>query len=327
VDVSTSPRLAWETLLEHAVRAPSSHNSQPWRFEVASSGRLRVYADRARALPVVDPDGRELVMSCGAVVAHLRVALRHAGHAGEFALLPDAGRPDLLATIGFGAPHTPTADDDRLFEAIRERGTHRAPFETRGVPARTLARLGREAERFGVTLTVLTRAESAMVSTLVAQGDRFQFGDPRFRRELAGWFRPNRTRRRDGMRGDSLGLGGLTALLAPSVVARVDTGAGQARKDEALALAAPALVLLSTTHDTHEDWLAAGQAVGMVLLRATVHGVAASFLNQPVEVPALRDRLRGLPGGDACPQLLLRLGYAPAGGRPAARRPVLDVLG
>ena len=320
------PLPTWERVLPYAVRAPSSHNSQPWRFELAADGRLLVHADRSRALRVVDPDDRELVMSCGAALAHVGVALRHFGHAGDVVVFPDPGEPDLLATVGLGRPHQPTTDDHRLLTAIESRQTHRAAFASNAVSSRTLTRLGREAERFGVVMTILTRPESAAVADLVGQGDRLQLGDRHFRRELAGWLRPNHTRRRDGMRGDSLGLGGLTSLLAPSIVARIDTGAGQARKDEALALAAPALVLLSTPRDTPEDWLAAGEAVAMVLLRATVHGMAASFLNQPIEVPTLRDRLRSLPGGDACPQLLLRVGYAPTGDRPASRRPVVDVL-
>lgn len=321
--MSTQQR--WEFLLRYAVRAPSSHNSQPWRFRVAEDGRLHVHADRSRALPVVDPAGRELVMSCGAAVAHLRVALRHLGHAGDVVPFPDPLAPDLLATVGFGPPHVPSVADDLLFEAIGTRSTHRGPFEGRDLPSPTLTELVGEAERFGATVAVLTGDDQVRVAALVGEGDQIQFGDSRFRRELAAWIRPNHTRRLDGIRGAALGLGGLASLLAPTIVATFDTGASQAKKDEQLALRAPALLVVSSPGDTPSDWLSAGQAVAMLLLRATCQGLAASFLNQPIETPALRDRLRALVGGDDYPQLLLRVGYAPAD-LDSLRRPVSDVL-
>ncbi|HZA73546.1 MAG TPA: hypothetical protein VE476_11620, partial [Propionibacteriaceae bacterium] len=99
-DAGTFPRggtaeQIWQFLLRYAVRAPSGHNTQPWRFDIAE-GRLHLYADRSRALPVVDPEDRALVMSCGAALAHLTVALRHFGYAGDVSPYPDPDDPDLL---------------------------------------------------------------------------------------------------------------------------------------------------------------------------------------------------------------------------------------
>lgn len=327
MDVRRGPQETWERVLPYAVRAPSSHNTQPWRFLVSADGRLRLYADRSRALPVVDPEGRELVMSCGAALTHLLVALRHAGHAGEVELLPDLGDPDLLAVVGLGEERPAGEDDQQLFGVIEVRSTHRGAFATDHVSRQTLAALRADAAEYGVTLAVLDRVDDNALADLVGEADRAQFADAGFRRELAAWIRSNHTRRLDGIRGDALGLGNLASMLAATVVARVDTGLGQARKDEELVLTAPALLLLSTPGDTTADWLSAGRAVAQVLLRAAAHGVAASFLNQPVEVPDLRDRLRDLSGSATCPQLLLRAGYADPPARPSYRRPVDDVLG
>jgi len=94
----------WEFLLRYAVRAPSGHNTQPWRFHIGD-GRLQLCADRRRGLPVVDPEDRELVMSCGAALAHLTVALRHFGYAGDVSPFPDPADRDLLATVGLGQVH------------------------------------------------------------------------------------------------------------------------------------------------------------------------------------------------------------------------------
>ncbi len=264
-------------------------------------------------------------MSCGAALAHLCVALRGLGHDAEVSTFPDPGDADLLAIVGAGGRHTPDAGDRELFQAIETRRTHRAEFAAGPVAPRSLALLRTEAESAGADLTVVTGEQRQDIVTLVGEGDRVQFGDSAFRRELAAWMRPNHTRRRDGIRGDVVGLGAVTSLVAPTIVAAFDTGGRQATKDQRLAQASPGLLVLSTAGDAPADWLSAGQAVALLLLRATAEGLGASFLNQPVEVPVLRDRLRTRLGGDTHPQLLLRVGRASTGAG-SLRRPVADVL-
>ena len=111
----------------------------------------------------------------------------------------------------------------------------------------------------------------------------------------------------------------------PLVVRTFDMGNGQAAKDRQLAEGSPVLAILGTEDDTPTDWLAAGQALAGVLLRAQAEGVAASFLNQPIEVPELRPQLRDAIGRSGFPQLLLRMGYGPEV-KPTPRRTVEEVL-
>ncbi|HEX5879326.1 MAG TPA: nitroreductase family protein [Actinomycetota bacterium] len=319
----------WEFLLRYAVRAPSGHNTQPWQFHIADE-RLHLYADRGRALPVVDPEDRELVMSCGAALAHVSVALRHFSYAGDISPFPDPANRDLLATLGLGQAHTPQPGDHDLFEAIDHRHTHRAAFENRPIPHQVLAQLKRDTDQAGATLHAFTDDDTKdAIATLVGEGDRAQFDDADFRHELAAWIRPNCTRRPDGMPGYAFGISDLPSVLGPTMIATFNTGASQAKKDEHLARTAPALIVLSTAGDTPADWLAAGQAVAVLLLRAAAHGLGASFLNQPIEVQPIRVRLGTLLDSSDSPQLLLRIGYATTDGptpRPTPRRTVADVL-
>src|SRR5690349_13978120 len=104
-------------LVKSAVLAPSSHNSQPWIFHIPlTCAFIELYADRTRALPVVDPTDRELTMSCGAALLNLRIAARHAGFTDLVAPLPDPDDRDLLARLRLGAPWKPSVDDELLFE-------------------------------------------------------------------------------------------------------------------------------------------------------------------------------------------------------------------
>lgn len=313
------------SLVQFAILAPSGHNTQPWRFAVRD-GALELLADRTRALPVVDPDDRELAISCGAALALLRVALRRFGHSGEVELLPDPTNRDLLARVRLGRRAQLTGMDNALFRAIPQRRTTRGPFDDRAVPAELLGDLANIARREGGWLCVVTDpARKEVVADFIAQGNRRQAADPAFRRELAAWMRSNRTRSPDGMPGYAHGFGNVASVVMPFFMRTFDWGKRQAVKDRQLVTRSPALLVLATEKDSPTDWLRAGQALGQLLLRACADGVTASFLNQPIEVAALRPRLARALGVPGFPQLLLRIGYGRAA-RPTPRRGVAEVL-
>jgi len=310
-------------LLNYAVLAPSSHNTQPWIFRVRGD-TVKLYADRTRGLPIVDPEDRALVISCGAALFYLRLAMRRFGYADEVEALPGAGDPDLLATVSPGPRVEATEKDELLFRAMKVRHSNRGPYESRAVPDELLSALQEAAQEEGAWLhLMLDKDIKHAVAGLISEGDRIQLADKRFRRELASWVHPNRTRSRDGIPGYALGFGNLMSTAGPFVIRTFDTGKGQAAKDRELAEGSPVLAILGTKEDTPQRWLAAGQALAKVLLRARAEDVWASFLNQPIEVPELRPRLREL-SEEGFPQLLLRMGYG-SGVRTTPRRPAEEV--
>ncbi len=317
-DVRTSAHEALlRALVEQAVLAPSSHNTQPWRFRL-DGDRLELHADRTRALPVNDPHDRELTISCGAALLGVRSAADHAGAALHVVVLPEGDGSDLLAvatvTGGGGG-----AEDDRLFSAIARRRTHRRDFAEREVPPDVQAELVRAAAAEGAALQVLDSETRARLVPLVAEGDRRQFSDPRWRRELASWMHP-----RD--RGEGLVVGPLAGPATRFVLRHVDVGRRTSRQDAELAERSPLLAVLTTPGDTVADWLVAGQALQRVLLTATVAGLQASYLNQPLQVDGLRPRVAELLDGERAPQIVLRLGHPREELPPAHRRPVAAVV-
>jgi nitroreductase len=311
-------------LINYAVLAPSSHNAQPWRFRLCNRS-LEICADPARALPIADPAGREQIMSCGAAVFNLRIALRHFGFSGDITTLPDANEPDLLARIQLGPHFNPTPAEAQLFEAIPRRHTNRFPFEARLPSIGLLTDLREAAALEGARLKIVEgEAARQMIASLVAAGDRRQYEDLDFRKELATWIHPNRSQRRDGLPGYAFGIGGLLSYVGPLAIRVFNHGEARGQHDRQVVEGSPVLAILTTPADTPADWLAAGQALQRVLLRATADGVSASFLNQPIQVPDLRVRLRNIIG-DGPPQMLIRLGYGPPV-KPTPRRAVGDVL-
>jgi nitroreductase len=320
-----TPAAKWKYLIGYAALAPSSHNSQPWLFRLGHH-RLELHADRSRACPVVDPENRELVMSCGCALFHLLTAMTHFGCLGEVEILPQSTNPDLLARVSLGFQGAVTPESSLLLHAIPKRRTNRQPFRDEPIPASLLQALASAANRQSAWLRFAIDPESKQaIADLVAEGDLRQWSNPAFRIELAKWVLPNHTPRKDGIPGYAQGLDDLMSCMAPLVVRTFDMGNGQAAKNHEVATESPALAVLGTKGDTPRDWLAAGQALANVLLRARVEDVWASFLNQPIELPDLRQQLARQAGNLGFPQAILRLGFGDEV-KPTPRRPVDAVL-
>lgn len=291
-----------KSLLSYAVLAPSSHNTQPWQFEIAD-GSVSMYADRIRALPANDPDDRELTISCGCALMNLRAAAAHAGVSAALDITPDSGDDDLLAVISFKKQDSLSMDDAALFKSIEGRRTYRKRFASRAVPSAILESLSATASEEGAWLEVIESEEDRQkVAGLVSEGDSIQWSNPSWRRELAAWMHPRR-------RGDGLTVPGFVAPIAKVVVRTFDMGDGVGAKDKQLADESPVLAVLGTAGDDVVDWLAAGQALERILLSAHSQGLQASYLNQPIQVTSLRPRLRNILSQQGFPQILLRLGF------------------
>jgi hypothetical protein len=319
-------------ILRYTILAPSSHNTQPWLFKIVGDRTIELYADRTRALPVVDPDDREMIISCGAALGHLRLAANHFGLADITDLLPDKNNdPDLLAKVELKEGDTITQklaqQDALLFEAITKRRSNRSAFESKKLPDDLLVSLKDIARVHGAWLDMVEEdMKKKTIADLISQGDKIQLSDKKFRRELAAWIHPNRSNSRDGMPGYAHGISDIASYVGPFLIRTFDMGKGQAAKDTQLASGSPVLAVLGTDADEQLDWIQIGQVLARILLRARAENVWASFMDQPIEVPELRLRLREALGRSAgFPQLLMRLGYG-KDVKPTPRRNVDEVV-
>jgi nitroreductase len=331
---SSSEKLTF--LINYAALAPSILNSQPWTFAV-DGDELVLSADRTRVLPVVDPDGRQLLISCGAALFNLLCALRSFGCAADVAILP-RGERETVARVRLSNGSTPAGEDETLRDAIVSRRTFRRNFEDRALPEPLKRSLADAAQREGATLFLVERPDQKrQIAELVGEAERDHLSRPEFRQELSTWI----TRRfAEAHAQDSEALGRLGAAghtpepLSPTGLSTV-TAAAAARSfastEEAaqhqrdVVASSPVLALLTTHGDDPSEWVAAGQALQRVLLIAASAGVSASYLNPVIEVARLRGRVTRLFEGRGEAQIALRLGYAPDI-PPSPRRKTKEVV-
>jgi nitroreductase len=301
-----------------AIRAPSLHNSQPWRFRLRA-GAIEVLADPERRLAVADGSGWAVRIACGAATLNARLALAVNGTPAEVVLRPDARLANLIARLTPGPARPPTYAEQDLFAAIARRYSNRRPFWPDPVPPEIRARLveAARAEHGWLDLLVGTTALTGF-GEIAQSADRVLRRDPRYQSELFSWIHSDATP--DGV---PVSAGAPAAepydLLPQRPFAERRRAPGRDFEPE------PLIAVLGSTGDLPADQIVAGQALQRVLLTATDAGLASSMISQPIEVPSARDQLRRSLSRSGMPQMAIRIGYGHPG-RPTPRRDLAEVL-
>lgn len=307
------------SMLEAATLAPSVHNSQPWQFEVGERS-IDLYADPARQLTFSDSGGRSLLISCGAALFNLRVAADHLGFHPRVRLMPTPTDPTHVAHVQVDHRHDRPGLMSDLYRAIWQRRTNRYPFWDRRIPRGVLSRLQEAVALENAVLRVYDdQVEVDRIVRLLHEAELEERATGEVMAERRAWV--GRDAEGEGVPRQSLG----PRPADPRAPFR-DLGLGDdPERRVAQFERTPTIALLSTTQDGPVDWVRAGQALQRALLVATNEGIAASFMNQPLELPDLRWLVRSPITGRGHTQMILRMGYGvPVPATP--RRPLDQVL-
>jgi len=307
-------------VLECAALAPSVHNTQPWQLR-ADGDAIGVRADRSRQLDYLDPTGRQLHVSCGAMIEFAYLAARSVGRECAVRLLPDGADPDLLATIRLGGVSLPTPTERRLAEAIAVRYTDRGPYSDAPVPGGIVEDIRRRAAELGAWVRTIHAADDRRaLITILYDAEQDEAADPRYADELAHWT--------GGATGVGLPADAIAHRWPSDRVSQVplrDFGghgehpvAGHRGDQPPPAVERDLLVMIGTADDGPGDWICAGRALGWALLRAAADGVSAQPLGPAIDLPGARARLRHELGLVGHPQFVVRMGYG--NDRPRTRR-------
>ncbi|BBZ45398.1 Acg family FMN-binding oxidoreductase [Mycobacterium parmense] len=304
------------TALTLAARAPSVHNTQPWRWRVDAAS-LHLYADTGRQLPNTDPDGRDLILSCGAALHHCVVAFAAVGWRSKVTRLPNPAEPNHLAAIEL-TPHPADAVDIALAAAIPRRRTDRRNYGSWPVPVADIALMAARAARHGVTLCQVEDTDK--LRRIVAQSVREHLNRD-YLAELTTWS------------GRYASVAGVPARNTPAadpqakIPTRLFAGPTLPMPADSSPADDNAVVLaLGGRNDDRLAQLRAGEATSVVLLTATSLGLANCPVTEPLEIAETRAAVRSDVFGDTnWPQMLLRVGWAPINADPLPATPRRDL--
>lgn len=314
---------AGRRIVEFALRAPSVHNTQPWRWRIGPE-RLDLYADRDRQLPMADPLGRNLTVSCGAALEYAVVGASAEGWASTVEVLPEPRTADHLATLRLSpAPVTREAASDASL--LGSRRTDRRRLIPWPVPEPLLEGLAAHAALGSASVTVVASLSARLsVELLVSRAMSVERLDGFLVEEQGRWVNDGLE---DGIPHENAQPAddGLHAL-APSRYS------APSADDDSQLVTAPldGLLVIVAEEDAPRGWVDAGRVLCRVWAAAMDHGLSVVPLSQVIEVGETRRALRtGVLGTDAHPQLLLRLGWqelARSPLPPTPRRDLDDVL-
>ncbi|SPM42418.1 NAD(P)H nitroreductase [Mycobacterium numidiamassiliense] len=306
-----------------ACRAPSVHNSQPWLWE-AEDGVLRLFVDRHRTVPGTDYSGRESIISCGAALDHLGVAMRAAGWHSEIERFPNSNGPDLLASIAFSSVDHVTDTQRKRADAILQRRTDRLPLDRPTYWDFFEPALRGAIDDSRVTLDVLADDARSLLVKAAEVAEAVRRDDMSYQIELDWWTSPFVVN--EGVPA--------SALASDQEDRRVDVGRrfparSHVDRRPEVAVDWSKILVLSTPEDTKANALRCGEALSAVLLECTMAGMATCTLTHLIEVDESREIVRRLLEQNAQPQVLIRVGIAPPLDKlpaPTPRSPLADVF-
>lgn len=304
-------------LLRYAVMAPSSHNTQPWRFRIEEN-KIHVYADFSRWLKIADPARRELFISVGCALENLWLAARTFRYQCHIAYFPDPASESLVATVAL-SKETDVHDQESmdLFSYVINHHTYHHAFQDQPVSSSVQQQLQswvylKEVSLF-LTDEISRRQE---IEAMVAEADMQQFANPAYREELGFWIGQS-----------AFGTPWLISKMGQWVVTHFNIGKSQAKKNVHLVAHAPLIGVLYTRKNDHESQVKVGQVFERLCLGCTKTGIGVQPISQPLEIPELRAVLASiLPETDAYPQHMFRLGYMTTEEKPTPRRHLEEVL-
>lgn len=295
-------------IIRYAAKAPSGHNTQPWRFKTGND-RIYVLPDFSRALPVVDADDHALYISLGCALENLVIAANEFKFKTNVEFAGEESKPQIVVKLSAA----PVTDKSGLFCYIVKRQVTRSKFKPEKVPGNLLSELFYETEGVHVRL-FLSDEEINFLTPYIVEGNSLQFGNKAFVNELVSWMRFSEKEvmtKGDGIWSASMGLPCTGRFIGNIVMKNFVSAGTEEKRLKKLIRASAGFALFMVEKNDPYHWIKLGQVFQQFGLRATKHQVSHSHLNMPCEELQVRNKLvRDLHLHDLTPLLLIRFGYS-----------------
>jgi len=298
-------------LVECAIKAPSGHNTQPWKFENTENGII-IHPDLKRALPVVDTDNYELYISLGCALENLLIAAKQKGFKFKVHYPEKSGSSIIIELI---KDDTGKVTPDILFDYISKRQVTKSKYNDTTLSDAVFKELGSSFNFEGVSLRILdSKKNFEKIIPLIIEANNIQFNNKDFLNELVHWIRFSKNeaeKKKDGIWSATMGMPGLGRFIGSLVMKNFVTAKSEEKRLIDLLGHSPGLAIFISDTNIAEAWVKTGQAFQRFGLTATHLGVSHAHLNMPCEEIVVRQKLaKELGIENKHPLLLIRYGYA-----------------
>jgi nitroreductase len=316
-----------KTILQQTVKAPSGHNTQPWKFRVVADS-ITIFPDYGRALPVVDADNHALFISLGCALENLVIAAAHFGYDTTVEMhLENKGAESIEVHLRPAAANA----DGALYEYMDARQVTRNKYNGAPIPPADMEKLKTSTKQEDVQAFFVTdKNEMEKLLALVKEGNIRQFSNPSFVKELMHWIRFNKTdaeQTGDGLFGAATGNPSVPAWFGKLFMKLTASPKKEAAKWDDLIHSSSALLIFIAERDDKKAWINVGRSFERTMLTATSLHINHAHANMPCEEVELRKKLSNQLNltKEQQPLLLIRLGYSEK--MPYSfRRPLADVV-
>ncbi len=312
-------------LVHLAMAAPSSHNTQPWKFRLGDK-IIDLWGDEKRTLPASDSNHRQFFVSLGCALENILVALDYYGLPHKLTLFPDGREKFWAARIKLEHLRPVASGRAHLASAIAHRHTNREEYDAVGIPKDFGDRIKKLAGSDLRIDLVEDNVRREKIINAVLNATRAAFNDKEFCWELSHWLKPSLKKYRDGMPGYNIGVPWLISFLMPHALRRVNLSKPQTKMIEKQVRATPAFLLISTRKDEPAAWLQAGRVLERIWLMATQDGLKLGPLAAAIQIGEFHKDIQKVLDTDFRPQVFSRIGYAAKIPRPSPRLELEDAL-
>jgi len=298
-------------LLTFAVLAPSSHNSQPWRFEIKEN-EINIFLEPARRLIESDKNDRQAYISLGCAITNIVTAADYYGLSCNVAHCPDKNDNYLAAriTIPTKSQKAVPSETDHFIFSIPKRVTNRNQYANKLPPETFLSEIkSLNTSDLSIYIIIEQQKKNQLADVaLLASIDAMEDGN--FRRELSQYVKSNTTLSPIGMPGFGIGLPTPVSFIAPIMIKYLNMNKLNHKKDEALLKKhTPAFVIIATSEDNRPNWIETGELYERIALLATREGLSTAMWAAPIQISEHFKELQKILQTEFRPQALFRLGY------------------
>lgn len=303
---------AFTNMIAAAIKAPSGHNTQPWKFKIENN-YIDVLPDLSATLNVVDGDRRELYISLGTAVENLCIAATHEGYTAQPEILKDSS----FYYVHIPLSHSSDVRESPLYASIAKRQTNRSVYERRIITPDTIALLQRATPEKGVHFYFYANGTETFnwLANEIYKGNGIQMSNPKFKEELLNWMRFNKgqaEKEGNGLYTSAMGAPSLPSAIAKPIVKSFLNPKAQNKSDKKKIESSSHLMLITADNNDQESWIAIGRSLERLVLTTTKLGIVNAYENQPCELNILSEELRSQMKDihNEYPDMLLRLGYS-----------------